>query len=123
MRNRPLVTPQRSALLAARAHGLRASATVSERKLWARLSGKQLGAGFRRQVVIGGRYIADFVAPREKLVVEIDGSAHVGRESRDRRRDRVLGRFGYRVLRLDAELVMRDLEQAVELIRKVLAAS
>jgi very-short-patch-repair endonuclease len=35
----------------------------------------------------------------------------------DRRRDRVLQRAGYRVLRIDAELVMRELPVAIERLR------
>jgi very-short-patch-repair endonuclease len=59
---------------------------------------------FRRQVVIGEKFIVDFVAPRETLVVEVDGRAyHERRHAADARRDRKLARLGYRVLRLDTD--------------------
>ena len=74
---------------------------------------------FRRQVVIG-RVIVDFVAPRARLIVEVDGGNHSARESADARRDRKLARMGYRVLRLDADLVRRDVHAAVEQIRTAL---
>ena len=50
----------RVSVLAARAQALREFATVSERRLWVELRSGQLGVSFRRQVVLGGRYIADF---------------------------------------------------------------
>ena len=83
----------------------------------------QTGVWFRRQVVVGGRYIADFVAARARLVVEVDGAYHARRRSADARRDRALARLGYRVLRLDAELVLKQPQEAVALIRAALAQS
>jgi very-short-patch-repair endonuclease len=56
-----------------------------------------------------------------KLVVEVDGEYHAPRRSADARRDRVLRRLGYRVLRLEAELVVRDVELALARIRGALA--
>jgi very-short-patch-repair endonuclease len=111
---------KRQILLAERTHEMRHQPTRSESALWVALSRSQLGVAFRRQVPIGHRYIADFLAPSVKLVVEVDGGYHRQRASADARRDRVLKRLGYRVLRLDAELVSRQLPLAVEAIRKTL---
>ncbi len=41
-----------------------------------------------------------------RLVVEVDGASHRSRASRDASRDRKLARLGYRVLRIEAALVM-----------------
>jgi very-short-patch-repair endonuclease len=90
---------------------------VPERRLWAVLSGTKLGVAFRRQVVVGDA-IADFFAPSLRLVVEVDGAHHRLRRSADARRDRDLRRLGCRVLRLDAEIVLRALPVAVRLIRE-----
>lgn len=79
-----------------------------------------VGVEFRRQVVLLDRFIADFVAPAAKLIVEVDGPSHHGRRAADARRDRALGRLGYRVLRLDAELVRVAPEEAVTRIRAAL---
>jgi very-short-patch-repair endonuclease len=117
------LNPKRQALLAVRAHGMRHAPTESEAALWRHLSGKKLGVQFRRQVPLGGRFIADFVAPSERLVVEVDGGCHAGRVAADARRDRVLARLGYRVLRLEAELVMREPLAAVARIRDALTKS
>ena len=77
--------------------------------------GKQLGIEFKRQVPVD-RYILDFLAPSVKLVIEVDGACHSLRRTADARRDRVLQRLGYRVLRIDAELVRCNLADAVALI-------
>ena len=56
-------------ILADRASAMRAAPTTTEALLWQELRGSRLGAAFRRQVVLG-RFIADFAAMREKLVVK-----------------------------------------------------
>jgi very-short-patch-repair endonuclease len=73
-------------------------------------------AWFRRQVPLLGRFIADFLAPARRLVIEVDGGYHVERARADARRDAVLARAGYRVLRFEAELVVRDVEAVLDLI-------
>ena len=100
------------ALLAERAHFMRHHMTVTEQILWRQLAGCALGVAFKRQVPVD-RYILDFLAPSVKLLVEVDGAIHSVRRKRDARRDHVLQRLGYRVLRLDAELVRRNVAQAV----------
>jgi very-short-patch-repair endonuclease len=110
----------RQQLIAERAWVMRHALTRSESALWEAIRGRRLGTIFRRQVVIGGRYIVDFLAPRGKLVVEVDGASHNGRTAADARRDRELMRLGYRVLRVDAEVVLRQLVVAVEQIRAAL---
>ena len=115
---RPLSPSPRLAVLTARAHALREFATVSERRLWQALSGGKAGVRFRRHVVLGGRYIADFYAPAVRLVVEVEGSVHELTRRPDARREHWLRRMGYVVLRLDAGLVMRDLPSAVTCVRR-----
>jgi very-short-patch-repair endonuclease len=103
------------AVIVARAAAFRAAPTTTEALLWEALRAEKLGVRFRRQVVLG-RYIADLLAPRAKLVVEVDGEVQSGRTGADARRDRDLGRMGYRVLRLSRELVQERLEEAVALV-------
>ena len=111
-----------SAVLGARARALREFATVSERKLWVELSAGKAGVSFRRQVPLAGRWIADFFASSLGLAVELDGSAHIHRRRADARKDEKLRRLGIHVLRLEAELVMRDLPRAVALVREAAEA-
>ena len=104
------------------ARNMREQPTNSERLLWAELSAGKLGVWFRRQVVVGTS-IVDFMAPARKLVVEIDGGYHADarRQRADARRDELLERSGYRVLRLPAELVLDNLPEAVQLVVAALA--
>ena len=80
-----------------------------------------MGVSFRRQVPIGSSIIVDFLAPSARVVVEVDGSSHVGRRAADARRDDKLRPLGYLVVRLDAALVLADLEAALALVRAPLA--
>lgn len=121
--NKPLFrnrSAARSVVLEERARGMRASLTPSEALLWSRIRSRQLGVVFRRQVPLLGRFIADFLAPAERLVIEVDGGHHAGQARADARRDAVLARGGYRVLRLDAALVVRNIEAAVSRVRAAL---
>jgi len=120
--NKPLFrnrSAARIALLDERARGMRAALTPSEAALWAHLRGR-LGVVFRRQVLLLGRFIADFLAAAERLVIEVDGGHHVERGRADARRDALLARAGYRVLRSEAALVMRDIEATVSRVRAAL---
>jgi very-short-patch-repair endonuclease len=92
---------------------MRHAPTASEARLFEALRGGRLGVSFRRQVPVLGRFIADFLAPEVRLVVEVDGLYHTRTTAADARRDRALARAGYRVLRLDAQLVTVDLDSAV----------
>jgi very-short-patch-repair endonuclease len=116
------VTSARKQLLSTRARDMRSFGTEPERALWRELRGGRLGILFRRQVVLGNRYIADFVAPSLRLVVEVDGRRHEQQVTADARRDRELARLGYHVLRIPAELVMRDVSVAVALVRSAVEA-
>ncbi len=80
------------------ARSLRREMTDSERKLWSRLRGEQLGVKFRRQHPLGN-YIADFACLDPKLVVELDGSQHADQEEYDARRDAFLQAQGFALLR------------------------
>nr|WP_271068664.1 endonuclease domain-containing protein [Caulobacter sp. NIBR1757] len=69
---------------------------------------------FRRQQPIGP-YVADFYCGARRLVIEIDGQSHYfgDRPDRDEARDAWLVGQGFRVLRLPASLVLRDMDSAV----------
>ena len=91
-----------------RARHMRNDPTEPEKRLWRNLSNGQLGGWkFRRQQVIGW-FIADFVCPSAKLIVEVDGDTHDA--DADAARDVALMRRGYRVQRVTNEDVMRNVE-------------
>jgi very-short-patch-repair endonuclease len=82
-----------------RARDLRKNATDAERHLWQRLRARRLGGyRFRRQVPVGG-YIADFLCPELKLIVELDGGQHGDQVAYDSIRTRALEGIGFQVLR------------------------
>ena len=95
---------------------MRFSPTRSEEWLWRRLSGSKTGFAFRRQLVIGP-FIVDFACTKVRLVVEVDGGYHEGRQRKDARRDAVLRDLGWQVLRLPEHHVFDDLDTIVERIR------
>jgi very-short-patch-repair endonuclease len=117
---RKLIDSKTKQVLVQRAQLMRAFPSPPEERLWRAFRSGQLGVPFRRQVVLG-RTIVDFVAPRALLVVEVDGAQHRLRRAADLGRDAKLARVGYRVLRLEAGLVMRELPTALERIREALA--
>ena len=103
-----------------RARRLRNSATDAERKLWQHLRLRQLGGfRFRRQVPIAS-FIADFVCPELKLVVELDGGQHMERTGYDMHRTRMLEAGGYKVLRYWNDDVLLRTEPVLEDILRAL---
>ena len=121
MRSNKQQRQARSNLLVGRARRMLHAPTRSEEALWEALRGGALGVAFKRQVPLGGRYIADFSAPSVGLVVEVDGGVHRGSRSADRHRDEKLQRLGYRVVRVEAALVTRDVKAALAVVAGALA--
>ena len=109
---RRLVTPHQAHLLEERARRMRCAPTRSEEWLWRRLSGSKIGIPFRRQLVIAN-FIVDLACTKVRLVVEIDGAYHEGRQPRDAARDRRLAALGWGVLRVPDEDVFADLDAVV----------
>ena len=104
------------------ARHLRKEMTLCEQMLWARLRKKQVrGVQFYRQKPIG-TCIVDFYAPNAKLVVEVDGSQHLGLEhtQNDAERDACPASAGLRILRFSNMQVLQELDAVVDIILKVL---
>lgn len=74
---------------------MRYTSTEAERFLWYHLRDKFPQIHFRRQYQIG-KYIADFVAVKNKLIIECDGGQHT--KEKDEVRDEFLRNKGYTVL-------------------------
>ena len=108
----------RLAELHARARAMRNNPTEPEKRLWRALSNGQLGAKFRRQAVIPP-YIADFLCPSARLIVEVDGDTHDA--PTDKRRDLYLAQLGYRVLRVTNADVMTNIDGVAALILEALS--
>ena len=95
-----------------RAAELRKEPTLPERKLWSVLRGNKIhGVSFRRQHAIGN-YIPDFVAIKQKLIIE--------QEDYDSERTRYFESLGYRVIRFWNNWVMNDIEGVITAIQNEL---
>jgi very-short-patch-repair endonuclease len=111
---------RRRCTIAAYAQANRRHATWSEQVLWNAIRGGALGVSSRRQAPIASRFIADFYVAEVRLIVEVDGSIHGLKVAADRRRDAWLQRNGYVVVRVTAEVVVRELPLAIAQIRSAL---
>ena len=99
-----------------RAKHLRSEMSPVERKLWTALrAGRLQGIKFVRQHPIGP-YSADFAVRSDKLVIELDGDSHAGREDHDAQRTDFMKQNGYRVIRFSNGDVMANLDGVLRAI-------
>jgi very-short-patch-repair endonuclease len=115
-------TPPLGALIRL-ARKMRREPEPSEALLWAQLRGGKLGVRFRRQHPFAIGFIVDFFAASARLVVEVDGGYHrrgdVAADDAKRQRE-IEAAYGVRFLRLEAELVERDVFAAVACVQAAL---
>jgi len=97
-----------------RARKLRKAGYLVEVLFWQRVhKGKFKGFDFDRQKIIGN-YIVDFYCGNCQVVVEIDGSSHIGKEAYDQRRDAYLEALGLTVIHISAKAVLHNLDLVME---------
>ena len=95
---------------------LRRELTPAEKELWRRLRNAQLGGfKFRRQMAIG-KYVVDFACPAARVVVEIDGDTHDGREAYDAERTGEIEKEWWRVIRFMNSDVHRNIDLVLNTI-------
>jgi very-short-patch-repair endonuclease len=100
------------------ARDMRKDPTETESELWQHLRGRRLGGlKFRRQVPLNG-YILDFVCFEAALIIELDGSQHLGSEA-DARRDLLLRERGLMTLRFENDDVSDDIDAVCARILEV----
>ena len=93
-----------------RARELRKNSTPSEIVLWKRLRGRQMyGYTFNRQKPLDN-YIVDFYNKKLKLVIEIDGDSHDGKQEYDKKRQHKLESLGCTVIHFYDHDVMKHTE-------------
>ncbi|MDC0506137.1 DUF559 domain-containing protein [Candidatus Gracilibacteria bacterium] len=98
------------------ARELRKKGTKSEDILWEFLRRKQLGGfKFRRQHPFG-RYIADFYNSDSKIVIELDGEVHEKTKEYDTIRDKIIQKYGVKVIRVKNEEVEKDIDIVLQKI-------
>jgi len=101
---------------------LRQRQTEAEKRLWFKLRDNQIyGLKFRRQEPIGN-FIVDFVNYDKKVVIEIDGGPHRGKETAryDQQRTQCLETEGFKVLRFWNSEIIDNLDKVVEKIKSFL---
>lgn len=114
---------RKTSRLRGHARRLRRDQTEAERRLWERLSDRQLcAAKFRRQHPIG-RFIVDFCCLEHGLIIELDGGQHASQTEADERRSAFLARRGYRLLRFWNNEVIEDIEAVLQQIEHALGNS
>ena len=102
---------------------MRKRQTEAEAKLWSRIRDHRFNnIHFRRQHAIG-HYVVDFCAPRQKLIIEVDGSQHLGQVEYDNQSTAYLQSLGYQVLRFWNHDVMNRIDAVLEEIFQVFKVS
>ncbi len=97
-------------ILKDRAREMRNNSTKGEIKFWCELLRKrETGYQFYRQKIIQ-HYIVDFYCAKLKLVVEIDGGSHEGKEEYDKKRDDILNSYGLKVLHYNDNTVLNNFQ-------------
>lgn len=97
------------------ARDLRKTQTPAEEALWELLRDRRFrGLKFRRQVPLG-RFVADFLCQRLRLILEVDGESHlsVAQTVRDREREAFLRGRGYSILRFSNDQVLHAPQQVL----------
>ncbi len=98
-----------------RARNLRREATEAEKRLWFRISARQLGGHkFVRQLPIGP-FFADFACREQRLVIELDGGQHA-ESTTDPARTAWLEAQGWRVMRFWNNEVFQNMEGVLDTI-------
>jgi len=101
---------QRDHEMKRRARELRQNSNPLEEIVWTHLRDRRLGGfKFRRQHVVDS-FVVDFYCAAVRLIVELDGSSHEGRERYDLIRERDLEKRGFTVLRFRNHEVYENLE-------------
>ncbi len=91
-----------------RAREMRNNSTKGEIKFWCELlRKKQTGYKFYRQKIIN-HFIVDFYCAKLKIVIEIDGTSHEGKEEYDKRRESVLESLELKVIRYNDLQVLNN---------------
>lgn len=95
---------------------LRRQQTIEEEILWEELRNSKLGLRFRRQYGVS-EYVVDFYCPKYKLAIEIDGSAHKGREEYDKLRTEYMKSLRIKIIRFWGGQIRNDLNSVLEVVR------
>jgi very-short-patch-repair endonuclease len=104
------------------ARKLRKNQTPAEGILWASLRSRRFADfKFRRQTPVGP-FIVDFICKEARVIVELDGESHVGKEAADNERIAWFEAQGFAVIRVWNAEVYENFEKLLELIYEACVA-
>ncbi len=105
-----------------RARELRNHATLAEILLWKKLKRRQmLGYQFLRQRPLE-HFIVDFFCHRLRLIIEIDGRSHNGKEKYDAWRQKQLEEKKFHFLRFTNDEIFNNMEDVLRRIEEWIMA-
>ena len=104
--------------LRTRSRELRKNMTKAEKILWNQIRRRQLDSTQWYQQKPIGNYIVDFYCRAKKIVIELDGSQHLKKDSLeyDTERDNYLKSLGLTVLRFKNSKVLNNLDMVLKCI-------
>lgn len=106
------------------ANQLRRNMTLAEKLLWVELQqySTKWKLKFQTQIVVGGRFIADFVCFNKRLIIEVDGSIHrlTSVRRKDKYRTKVLNKLGYTIIRFTNNQVIHSITKVIRTIEEEL---
>jgi very-short-patch-repair endonuclease len=96
---------------------LRRRMSLPEVLLWQQLRRGALGLKFRKQFPIGDVTL-DFACLERRLIIEVDGHGHSfgDQPRRDAARETMLRREGFRVIRIAARDVLKDMDAVLRYV-------
>ena len=77
------------------------------------------GIKFRFQVPYDS-FILDFLCPKYKLIIEVDGESHQYQKEQDQERDEYFKSKEYKILRVMNEEILENIEGVLEKIKAIL---
>ncbi|WP_425618348.1 endonuclease domain-containing protein [Anatilimnocola sp. NA78] len=106
----------RTPLFVGRSREMRHQLNDAEAMVWNAVRDRKLGNfKFRRQYSLGN-YIADFYCAEARVIVELDGETHVGKEEYDATREDWMTSQGICVMRFQNDDVYDSLEELLEVL-------
>jgi very-short-patch-repair endonuclease len=88
-----------------RARELRQAGNLAEILMWKQLQNRKFcDLLFHKQKTIGN-FIVDFCCESARVIIEVDGGSHIGKEEHDAERQAILEGMGFHVIRVsDADV-------------------
>jgi len=117
----PILELPYNPLLKQRAKKLRQAGNLPEVLFWMQVTkGRFHKIDFDRQRIIGN-YIVDFYVKKLGLIIEIDGSSHIGKEEYDKIREEYLLSLGLTMYRIQVVDVMQQIGMVMTALEDFIA--